>query len=77
MKTFLAIYGFLQITTIFWWIYIMLLSKPKYLNGRNRFMRNWNEGGKLTLITYSFLGLLLSLAVLIIIAVFNVLISLV
>lgn len=55
----------------------MLLSKPKYLNGRNRFMRNWNEGGKLTLITYSFLGLLLSLAVLIIIAVFNVLISLV
>ena len=76
MKTFLGIYGFLQTVTFLWWIYTMFITKPKYNNGLNRFIKNWNEGGKYTLISFSFISLLLSLATLLFLAVFNVLCSL-
>lgn len=77
MKTFLGIYGFLQTATILWWIYTMLITKPKYKNGSNRFLKNWNEGGKLTIISFSFISLLLSLAAILLLAVFNILCSLI
>ncbi|QRE03475.1 hypothetical protein [Flavobacterium psychrophilum] len=77
MKTFLGIYGFIQIITILWWFYTMIITKPKYNNGSNRFLKNWNEGGRFTIILFSFISLLLSLATLLFLAVFNVLCSLV
>jgi hypothetical protein len=77
MKTFLGIYGFLQIITILWWFYTMIITKPKYNNGSNRIAKNWNEGGKFTIISFSFISLMLSLATLLILAIFNVLCSLV
>lgn len=77
MKTFLGIYGFMQTVTILWWIYTMIITKPKFNNGRNRFFKNWNEGGKFTIISFSFISLLFSLATFIFLAVFNVLCGLV
>ena len=77
MKTFLGIYGFIQVITILWWFYTMLITKPKFNNGSNRFSKNWNEGGKFTIISFSIISLLLSLATLLFLAVFNVLCSLV
>lgn len=75
MKIFLSIYGFLQITTFFWWIYTMLITKPKFLNGKNRFLKNWNEGGMFTLISFSVYSLLSALITLVFVAAFNVLTS--
>jgi len=77
MKTFLGIYGFIQILTILYWIYTMITTKPKFNNGHNRISKNWNEGGKFTLFLFSFTALLLSLATFLFLAVFNVLCSLV
>ena len=77
MKTFLAIYGFTQTVTILWWFYTMITTKPKYNNGSNRLSKNWNEGGKFTIISFSFISLLISLATLLFLAVFNVLCGLV
>jgi hypothetical protein len=36
---------FLQLISIAWWIYYLLITKPKFNNGSNRFMKNYNEGG--------------------------------
>ena len=77
MKTFLSIYGVLQTVTILWWFYTMLITKPKFNNGINRFVKNWNEGGVFTLIVFSIYSLLLSLISLLFIAIFNVLCKLV
>lgn len=71
MKTFLGIYGFIQTVTFLWWTYTMIVTKPKYNNGSNRFLRNWNEGGKITLVFYSIISFLFSLAVLLFLAVCN------
>jgi len=36
-------------------LYLLFTTKPTFLNGRNRFERNWNEGGKI-LFYWSFFG---------------------
>ena len=71
MKTFLGIYGFLQVVTILWWIYIMFTTKPKHNRGSNRFIKNWNEGGQYTLYGYSFVSFLLAFMVLLVVVLFK------
>lgn len=73
MKTFLGIYGFIEVIMLLWWIYTMLTTKPTFNNGRNRFMKNWNEGGKFVIIQLSLIAIPLAFFVLAFLAVVNVL----
>jgi len=71
MKTFFTIYAFLQLASIFWWIYHLLISKPKFNNGPNRFMRNYNEGGFFILLATVVWSIILSVVASLIVLMLN------
>lgn len=71
MKTFFTIYAFLQVTSILWWIYTLLITKPKFNSGSNRFMRNYNQGGQFVLLATIIWSVILSFTATLIVLVLN------
>lgn len=69
MKNFLWLLGFLQTVSLLWWVYLMLITKPTFNNGKNRLSKNWNEGGFVTLLFISILSVSISLVVTLIVKV--------
>ena len=63
MKNFLGILGFIQISSLLWWAYLLVTTKPKFNNGKNRLVKNWNEGGRKMLLPISIGSIFISLVV--------------
>jgi hypothetical protein len=70
-KIYIATIIVMVLFTIYW-VYIMLTSKPKFNHGKSKFIRNWNEGGKILLISY----MLISFGVFIALVLLRILIKL-
>jgi len=73
MKTFFTIYAFLQLISVLWWFYTLLITKPKFNNGSNRFMKNYNQGGKFVLLATIIWSAILSFFATLIVLMFNLL----
>lgn len=63
MKTFLTIFGVIEIIIILIFIVKMLQITPKFNRGINRFNSNCREGGGIVLIVYTILNAIISLGI--------------